>query len=209
MNGARYHGGSNKHLYIVYECSNRKRKKNDCGKKDVNRDTVEKTVIVTLEEKLFSDDAIEQLIEYMHNLSAELEETIPNDIKKYESELSGISKQIDNIVSAIANGMFHASMKDKMDMLEIQKQNISIRIDEAKRQLNAIAIPDKKAVREYMKPYQNLHEKSPEQKRSAIEAFVKKVIVYDDHVGIEIDSTNLSGAEPYCFVITSNFIRCA
>jgi hypothetical protein len=37
-----------------------------------------------------------------------------NSISAYEKQLKEVNKQIDNIVNAIANGLFHKSLKAKM-----------------------------------------------------------------------------------------------
>lgn len=205
MNGSRFHGGSNKHLYIVYECSNRKQKKNNCIKSIVNRDKLEKHVIDELDKYLFADGVNSEVINNLSSYVNELFKQIPNDIKQYEAELSGITRQIDNIVNAIANGMFHSSMKTKLDELESQRDIIVARIDEAQRQLKAFSAPDKRKIELKLSNHKNLYSKSPEQKRAAIEAYIKKATVYNDgRVDIEIDLSRLYGAEPYCFVIKSN-----
>jgi site-specific DNA recombinase len=42
--------------------------------------------------------------------------------------LAGVQTEINNIVNAIAAGMFHPSMKEKMDELEAKKANLTIRL---------------------------------------------------------------------------------
>ena len=46
----------------------------------------------------------------------------------YETELKTITKQIDNMLEAISNGMFHASMKEKMDTLEARKTELDTKL---------------------------------------------------------------------------------
>ena len=195
MNGARYTGGTNKHLYIVYECANRKRRICECKKKDVNRDRIESIVISVLEQEILSEESISMFIDRIYEYASSLKGDIPKDIKSYELELQGINRQIDNIVNAIASGMFHQSMRTKMDDLENSKEIITKRINEAQRQLNTISVPDKDIMYKYFSQYMNLTNKSLEQKRAAVETFVKKVIVYDDHTDIHIDYTIIHGAE--------------
>jgi hypothetical protein len=36
-------------------------------------------------------------------------------------QFAGVQTQINNIVNAIANGMFHPSMKEKIDELEVKR----------------------------------------------------------------------------------------
>jgi site-specific DNA recombinase len=47
---------------------------------------------------------------------------------KLQSELSGITKQINNMLEAISNGMFHVSMKEKMDTLEARKAELDTKL---------------------------------------------------------------------------------
>ena len=45
-----------------------------------------------------------------------------------EQELSKVTKEIDNIITAITQGMFHPSMKDRVDALETDKAHLAAQL---------------------------------------------------------------------------------
>ncbi len=50
--------------------------------------------------------------------------TLKKDWAKSERDLAKVIRQIDKIIDAITEGMFHPSMKAKMDELEAQKEKL-------------------------------------------------------------------------------------
>ena len=50
---------------------------------------------------------------------------------KFQNELNEVTRQIANMLEAISNGMFHASMKGKMDTLEARKAELDAKLVEA------------------------------------------------------------------------------
>jgi len=67
--------------------------------------------------------------EYQHEWNKLQRETL-SDRSTHETELKSVTKQIDNMIEAISNGMFHPSMKAKMDTLEARKTELDIKLAE-------------------------------------------------------------------------------
>jgi len=185
MVGNRKFAGRNKTLYASYECNGRKRLKN-CDMKAVGKDYVEGIVIDYLMNSLFSEEGIEIVSQRLYEHTVKRSQEIPDDLKKFSRELAAIQKQIDNIVNAVAAGMFHQSMKDKMDNLEVEKHKLTIRIEEAKNQMKLNIMPTKDTIRAYFMRDMNLKEKSLEEQKRIIQTYVQKVIVF----GGDNDSDN-------------------
>ena len=99
-------------------------------------------------------------------------------------QFAGVQTQINNIVNAIANGMFHPSMKEKMDELEAKKANLSIKLEEAKLQ-SQMHTPTEEMIRRYLQKDADIKNKSPEEQKRIIQAYVKKVIVYENTIDID------------------------
>jgi len=180
MTGTRKYAGRNKDLYVSYECSTRKRTK-ACDMKAIGKEYVENLVIDYLEKRLFSPEAIEKLVIKITEYAASQSQEINRDIKAFTDQLAGVQTEINNIVNAIAAGMFHQSMKAKMDELEAKKTNLTIKLEEAKLQAQTHA-PTEDMIRNYLQKDADIKNKSPEEQKRIIQTYVKKVVVYDDKV---------------------------
>ncbi|MEY8001171.1 recombinase family protein [Clostridium sp. Mt-5] len=180
MVGNRRYAGRNKTLYCAYECSTRKRN-HTCDAKSINKEFVEEAVINQLIHDLFAPEAMDKIVDKVIDYAEAQSSHIKDDIKQLESELTSIQNQIDNIVNAIAGGMFYSSMKEKMDNLEARKSKIAIELEEAKRQ-QKINLPSRKLVKSYIQKDADIKEKSPEEQKRIIQTYVKKVIVYEDTI---------------------------
>lgn len=202
MVGNSRRSGRNKDLYLSYECSARKRTKK-CDMKAINKGFVENTVIDMLEESILSNEAIDELstkiLEYSRGQSNE----INNDIKRFEKELKSIQGQIDNIVNAVVSGMFHPSMKEKMDGLEENKASLVQRLEEARLQAD-IHTPNEEMIKKYIAKDKNIKNKSLEDQKQIIQAYVSKVIVYENDIKVKFIVDINGGGEPYCFISTIN-----
>lgn len=183
MVGNSRRSGRNKDLYLCYECSTRKRTKK-CNMKAINKEFVEKTVIDMLEENIFSEKAIDELTSKILDYSSKQAKEINNDIKRFKKNLEETQKQIDNIVNAVAAGLFNPSMKEKLDELEKSKTNIQIKLEEAKLQVD-IHTPNKEMIKKYVSKDKNIKNKSSEEQKRIIQAYVQKVIVYENDIDIK------------------------
>jgi site-specific DNA recombinase len=200
MVGNRRYSGRNKTKYLSYECSTRKRKK-ECDMKAVGAEYVESIVIDELAKSIFAPDAIEQLAQKIYQFANSQSSTIHDDIKTLKKELTDIQSQIDNIVDAVANGLFHSSFKEKMDTLEAQKETISRRLNEAELQAQ-INSPTVDMIKAYIAKDSDIKNKSPKELQRIIQTYIKKVTVYDDYIDIEFIVDLSGGGEPYQFKST-------
>jgi site-specific DNA recombinase len=124
-------------------------------------------------------------------------------LKIFTDRLTGVQTEINNIVNAIAAGMFHPSMKEKMDELEARKANLAIKLEEAKLQAQ-IHAPPKEMIRRYLEKDADIKNKSPEEQKRIIQTYVKKVIVYENTIDIDTIVTFAGGGDPYQFKVTMN-----
>ena len=182
MVGNRRFAGRNKTLYCTYECSARKRN-HTCDAKSINKEFIEEAVMNQLVHDLFAPEAMNKIVDKVVDYAETQSGHIEGDIKQLESELASIQNQIDNIVNAIADGMFHSSMKEKMDNLEARKSKTAIELEEAKRQ-RKVNLPSKKLVKAYIQKDADIKEKSPEEQKHIIQTYVKKVVVYNDIIEV-------------------------
>jgi site-specific DNA recombinase len=202
MYGQRKFAGRNKNKYRCYTCGTRYRS-HTCNMKSIGADFVEGVVIDQLYEEIFAPGAIERMADKLAEHARSRSAEISDNIKNFENELSGIQTQINNTVNAIANGMFHPSMKQKMDDLEARKSALVIRIEEAKRQAE-INSPSRDFIRSYLEQDADIKNKSPEDQKRIIQTYVVKVIVYNDRIDTYTIVDFDGGGEPYTFEATTS-----
>jgi len=180
MVGNRRYAGRNRTKYLSYECSARKRKKT-CGMKSIGAEYIENLVIEELESRVFTPEAVDMLANKIYEYAKNQNSEIKEDIKHFGKELDAVQKEIDNIVSAVARGMFHISFKEKMDHLELRKEELNRKLNEARLQVE-INSPTVEMIKKYIAKDAGITNKSPEEQKRIIQAYVQKVIVYDDYL---------------------------
>ncbi len=177
-------GGRNKTKYISYECSARKRKRT-CDMKSVAAQYIENLVIEELEKKIFTPEAMDKLANKIYEYARKQNSEIQKDIKHFDRELQSTQKEIDNIVDAVAKGLFHISFKERMDLLENRKCELVRKLNEAKLQAE-INSPTIDMIKKYIMKDAEIKNKRPEDQKRIIQAYVQKVIVFDDRTEINM-----------------------
>ena len=152
--------------------------------KGINKEYLENLVIEQLVEDIFKPEAMENLIEKLLYYSQIQLKSVDEDVKSLKIELNQINGKINNIVEAISNGMFHESMKNKLDVLEVQKSNIESNISQIKRRSQSITYSKQEMYDFFMKDA-DIKERSPEDQQKIIQAYVKKIDIFDDSIDIE------------------------
>jgi site-specific DNA recombinase len=193
MCGNKVRSGRNKSLRITYRCNTRKAKKN-CNAKDIRKDLVEGIVINEVD-KMLSNEGINDLVEYLYEKIKEISNQIPDEITDLQKQLTDIEKQIEPLVGAIIDGLYSPTVKQKLSDMEIQKQDIIDRIDYLENCSCLAKIPSKDYINSIISKDKDIKNKSPEEQKRIIRAYVKKVIVYPDHLDIISEVDTKTGAE--------------
>lgn len=184
MTGKRARMGRNKSEYSYYECSTRKSKR-ACDMKPINKAFVEQKVINSLYDNLFSDEVIDLATDKIYNHSISHNSEIPEMINGYEKQLKAVKLEISHIINAITKGAYHDSMKEKLDELEASKAALTIRLEEAKIQLQTHSF-SRDQIYAFLARYKNIKTMTPTQQKSAIQVFVERVTVNEDNIDMEI-----------------------
>ncbi len=178
MVGNRKKSGSGNYHYSSYECSTRKRTR-QCDMISVNKNKIEEIVINDLVNSILSKKNIKELAEKVHAYAKSQQKELEGDITLLDKEFKSVQKEIDNIINAIAAGMFHESMKEKMNMLEEKKSNIKSRIVEAELQMK-INSPKLKDIVKFLEKDVDIKDKSPDEQKEIINRYIKKILVFED-----------------------------
>ena len=113
-----------------YGCSAARNSGTCTNRKTVRRLDVEARVMAGLKDKLLHPDMIGEFIaEFQREVKEQRLSTLSARTGA-EQDLAKVTKEIDNIITAIAQGMFHASMKARMDALEADKARIMAQLSD-------------------------------------------------------------------------------
>jgi hypothetical protein len=111
-----------------YGCSAARNSGTCQNRKTVRRSDVEVRVLKGLKNSLMHPDMIREFIaEFQREVQAQRLATLSARAGA-EQDLSKVTKEIDNIITAITQGMFHPSMKARMDALETDKARLAAQL---------------------------------------------------------------------------------
>ena len=108
-----------------YGCSAARNRGTCSNRKTIERSSVEDRILTGLRDQMLHPDLLEAFIEgYLQDQRQERQNAATRR-NALTATLDRITREIDNIIAAIAEGMFHPSMKAKLDALEADKQRLT------------------------------------------------------------------------------------
>ncbi len=107
-----------------YGCSSQKNKGTCNNKLTIKRDVLENRVLSGLKQHLLQPDLIKEYHEAYLDEYKSLARANRDGRANAEKKLAKVRLNIENILEAIASGMLHASMKEKLTSLESQKSQL-------------------------------------------------------------------------------------
>ena len=175
--GSTRKGGKNgKYIYISYYCPNKRQK--TCSCKEIKAENIENTVLNYIQNKIFSENNITNMLKDIENKIKELKNENSDNIKIFEKELLETESKINNIVQAVTDGLYNPTMKDKMTELENKKNELIVMIEEEKNKKTSFS-PD--MIKKYFNLGKNLKDLKPDQQKKFIETFIKKIVIQKDN----------------------------
>ncbi|MEQ3726291.1 MAG: recombinase family protein [Tateyamaria sp.] len=115
-----------------YGCANLRNKGTCSNRLTIKRDELENRVLSGLKDQLLHPDLIAEFVRAYQEEFNRLAGTVRRERAKAERDLAKIGRQITQIIDAIAEGMFHTSMKEKMTDLEAEKARLETELNSAK-----------------------------------------------------------------------------
>jgi DNA invertase Pin-like site-specific DNA recombinase len=111
-----------------YGCAAARNRGTCTNRKSITREAVESRVLNGLHTRLMHPDLIREYITTWHQeMQTERQETRAARGEQ-ERRLAKVTKEIDAVVTAITQGMFHPSMKAKMDALEAERAELEAKL---------------------------------------------------------------------------------
>jgi DNA invertase Pin-like site-specific DNA recombinase len=114
-----------------YGCANARNKRTCDNRVTIKIEDVESRVLGGVKDQLLHPDLIAEFINAYRKEYNQLAAAIIKDKTKSEQELAKVARQIDKIIEAITEGMFHNSMKEKMTELEARKAELERELESA------------------------------------------------------------------------------
>ncbi|MBT8155151.1 recombinase family protein [Epibacterium ulvae] len=112
-----------------YGCASA-RNKGTCDNRElIKREHVEERILRGLKSKLMHPELLKEFVAEYHREWNRLNSESTSARTSIKRELKQLGDQIDKIVEAITAGMFHASMKTKMDDLEARKAELESKLE--------------------------------------------------------------------------------
>ena len=180
------HGTSrNGAKFYYYTCSTKKHG-GSCSKKSVRAEKIEAEVIRTTIQTVLQDDMIEYIADRVMEYQAKDTEGATL-LSSYNTRLKETETAINGILKAIEDGLYTATMKERMGELEAQKEDLKASISREE-------INQRKVTREelifFLERFKGGNPEDPEYCRRLVDTFVNSIWLYDDKLVI---TYNFSG----------------
>lgn len=174
-----------KTCFYYYKCNTLKRRTGNCIKETVRKDYIEELIIDTINKTILQSKYIEVLAKKMvevfnKNVKEDLE------FQTNEKNILKVKKGIENIVNIMTSGFINESLKDKLTKLEEEKH--ALELENIKLKTKRKTKITENDVLSFLKSFKDIDIKNEEHKNRIISRLVKKVILYNDKVIIEVYS---------------------
>jgi hypothetical protein len=160
-------------VHRYYKCSTAKRK-NKCSLKAVKKKWIEDFVIAEAVTMLSDNKVLERVADLVLDLQSQGNSAIP----LLRQQLADTSKQLDNMVAAIAQGIVTPSTKRKLNELECEKETLEIKLIQEEM---SIRILTREQILFWLHKLRAMDITQREVRVRLIDCFVNAVYVYDDN----------------------------
>lgn len=174
-------------VYHYYKCYGKKMKTANCTKKPISQDFIETLVFEATIKYVLRPKVIDKLAKLVSDkFNAELSK--PTVLLSLEKELKEIKKSINGIMTAIENGIFTRTTKERLLNLEASQADVEnkITVEEA-RQVKPLQ-PNE--VKKFLTYFAYMKYEKGEEKNEFFNSFINRVILYDDKVIILYNSND-------------------
>ena len=161
--------------HYYYACKNHRKHK--CNLKNVPQHQIELNVMSMLKTILSDSENLASLAVDIANYHKSQNDNSAL-INSLQSRLKQTSKQIDNLVDAIASGVISSALTDKLQQLEIEKRSLQDAIDTE--QAKARLTVDEHSISAYFQQYAQANLDDAEMRDNVLNYFVDKIYVHDD-----------------------------
>ena len=161
-----------KHYY--YKCDGAKRKLG-CKRKAVRKHWIERAAVLVTVQRVLQDDEISRIAEAIVALQEKEDTSLP----AMRQQLTECEKAIDNMLNAIQMGVLTASTKERLEKLEMQREDLKLSILQAQ-----MARPryTKEQVVSWISRFKYGSADDPQYQKQIIDTFINSIYVFDDKI---------------------------
>ena len=127
-----------------------------------------------IKELLSSDEVVKELADRVY----ELQQHEDNAAASIQTQLTGVETKLNNLVEAIAQGIYSSATKKALDELEERKRNLEIELFEAQMRNPVLT---KEQILFALHNFRKIDISTQEGKQRLIDGFVNSIYLYDDH----------------------------
>lgn len=173
--------GTGRHgeLHYYYVCQGRRKKKNGCEKKNVQREAIEQRVIQSIRDYVLQDDVIDTIIESYSRFYESARKDAA--LVAQREQLQQNKKATENILKAIEMGIFTDTTKERLLSLEAERKDLEEAIRIAEEALVRVT-PDQ--VRFFIERFKSMDADDRDVQRQFIKTFIQEIYLYDDYMKI-------------------------
>ena len=126
--------------------------------------------------KLIQDDAvIDKIVQLVMDVQNQENTTIP----LLEKQLREVNKKLDNLMKAIEDGLYTRTTKERLEALEIQKDELTAKIADEKLKKPSF---NEDFIRFWLMKFRKFDISQKKQRKALIEIFVNAIFLYDDRM---------------------------
>ena len=163
-----------KHVYHYYKCVSAK-KHTGCHMKPIRKAWIEDLVVKQISEFLHDDKLIEDIVHMFMEFQKKENTVIPH----LERELAEVDKAINNMLTAIEQGIINSFTKRRLDELESKHRDIETEIIKEKMKRPQLTAEQVRFWFERMREYDIT---VLEQRKRLVDTFVNAIFVYNDRI---------------------------
>lgn len=162
--------------YYYYTC--KRRRNHTCDKEMVRREWAEETIAKAIQDYILNDDVIEWLADKTVEHLKEQSKGTPETMAMAE-RLKEVIAAKNNIIKAIEQGVFTATVKERLLALEDEEKTLSIRLSLEKSKLTTTI--EREHILGWLISLRNGDVKDKGYQEMLIDAFLVAAYLYDDH----------------------------
>ena len=162
-------------VHRYYKCHAVKKKLNDCKKKAVKKEWIENLVVNETMAMLMDDNMVDSMV----TMFMRMQDEQPTDLPIYEKQLRETEAAIDNIVTAIMNGVASKALQAKLTQLEATQDELKGLI--AQEQLEKPKVTARQMTF-FLHRFRKLDMTQEKHRQTLIDTFVNAVFVHDDKI---------------------------
>ena len=167
-------------LRHYYACKGRLNKTTACALKNIRQGDIEGDIATAIKTRFLTPDTIKSIADAAY--AWQMQSCTDPDIPLLTQQLEDISRAIKNIMTAIEQGIFTASTRDRLQELEAEKLDISNRLSVSRE--HAKNLPTRQEIEAALTYYATGDLNDPLYREALIDAFLVRAYVYPDRYTI-------------------------